>query len=504
MGDVGRVSKSPAIIVFISGLCAAGFLGGAAAKRWHHATLVSAVPAKFPGLRPVRRAGEISLPHSVDTAASLPVPGDPAGYARIALWLLDAKAEEIAKYWESVKNPRPAEFIVDLVFTNWTRLDPRGALAAVAGSNFESYAWQGWACNDPQAALAAATVPDKRDIVAWAIGRYHPDWVRAHYDEIPAELRDRALDGLANQAEAAQPLATLDFLNTRGQFNRGLFQTLIRKDPWSAFDWLKRNAVDPEMFARSGEALADLAGSVAESQPQIIARMADEAPPGGLKRGLEAAAFANLLKSDPLAAMTQARETAAPRVAAERLAAVGLASMENDPATARDLAAKLFTAMPDALSGYTWVISDGGTLGSGDPVAGVSEFVTALLRSDPAALLETAGLRSEKKAFSAVAGRWADSDFNAYSGWTDSQPDEALREMASKVVIDRFTKNRQFREAADWTLERSSPESRAVKDAVVTWHMYRPAEAAVWLQAADIPETVRTEISTMLGKMKTP
>ena len=72
--------------------------------------------------------------------------------------MLDASEEDIATFWElyvredrarSVRN-EGARSIIDLVFIQWTRLNPLAATAAAEGTKFEEFAWWAWGVSRPQ------------------------------------------------------------------------------------------------------------------------------------------------------------------------------------------------------------------------------------------------------------------------------------------------------------------------------------------------------------------
>ena len=417
----------------ILGLGAAGFLSGFAGKRLASSSsaAISGQPAErkssasdiaedSPTLATsakVRAAKPSSL-RSSDTLESLATLDKDSLYSRLALWMMDASEQDIAAYWATVRdNKDRTNDVTDLVFVNWTRLNPRGAIAAVAGTKNEHYAWWAWACHDPQGALAAAIAanPDRVNNVAWGIGEFHGDWLRAHFDQIPESGKFNALSGLGKWDDTDKPEEILEFLKKNGNgFNAGIFGTFIRKDPWAAFDWMQKNtSTITSEYGSSNNAMDMLVKSMGENQPDALQRLAEQTPSGEAKRKMEAVLFANLLKTDPDAALEQATSTQAPRIAAERLAAVGLSFARTDPAKALELTQKLFTIYPDALTGMTTVKTPNHSSGSGSTLHGVQELVDGLMDKNPAKLMEVLPPTSEDS-FHAVASKWAKQDFVAY------------------------------------------------------------------------------------------
>jgi hypothetical protein len=194
------VKKTPFFLIL--GLSGAGLLSGLAARRL---TLEPATAALKPPPVETTTPAAVKTPQSSDSKASKSAP--PLGerrrsvdtletlatldggslYARLADWLMDASEQDIAAYWATYQNGKRTNDLTDLVFLNWTRLNPQAAIAATAGGKDEHYAWWAWACHDPKASLAAAiaTNPDRVNNVTWGIGEFHPEWLRAHFKELP-------------------------------------------------------------------------------------------------------------------------------------------------------------------------------------------------------------------------------------------------------------------------------------------------------------------------------
>ncbi|RYD46108.1 MAG: hypothetical protein EOP85_08080, partial [Verrucomicrobiaceae bacterium] len=156
------------------------------------------------------------IPHrqSEDTIESL-IALDPASsYGRAAAWLADAGEEDIAAYWAAYQGGRRTNDMTDLIFLNWTRVNPRGAIAAMAGSPDEHYAWWAWAAHDPKGALAEAmaTNPDRVNNVTWGLGEFHPEWLRENFDKLPEHARSNAIRGMMKWPDRQDPEGSLDFM----------------------------------------------------------------------------------------------------------------------------------------------------------------------------------------------------------------------------------------------------------------------------------------------------
>ena len=503
----------------ILGLCAVGLLSGFVGKRLTRSGTASAPAqqvspqektvgsdenssaAPTVSSRPIT-AKKSSL-HSTDTLETLATLDNDSLYSRLALWMMDASEQDIAAYWATAKDKknRPNE-ITDLIFINWTRLDPQAAIAAVAGTGNEHYAWWAWAGHDPKGALAAAIAAGSKNInnVAWGIGEFHGDWLREHWDQIPESARGVAIRGMVKWDDTDKPEEILDFLKKNGQgFNQGIFASLIRKDPWAAYDWIQKNGtIASREYGTSGNAMEMLVKSMGELQPDALQRLADQTPSGEAKRNMEAVLFDNLLKTDPAAALEQAKSTQAPRVAVERLAAVGLSLAQTDPDKALEIAQKLFSIYPGALSGMTWIQHPNGSSGSGSSMKGVEELVDGLMDKDPAKVmamlpLPAEGAYSDDNAFSSLAGKWAKQDLVAYTNWVNQQSDPKIRDEAASVVISQLTQQHHYEEAVDWAMSSSKSSKNNLWGIFYQWNLSNPAEAKTWLESADIPDSQKAE-----------
>ncbi len=523
MIEIKPVKKSPFPLIF--GLCAVGFLTGFVSKRLtasSHATesgpaivkrsssrenAGAADDASVPSAGKAKpAAAKLSNLHSTDTLETLAALDADSLYARLALWMMDASEPEIAAYWATVKDKDRKNEITDLIFINWTRLDPQAAIAAVAGTGSEHYAWWAWACHDPKNALAAAIAAntDRVNNVAWGIGEFHGDWLREHWGQIPESARRNAIQGMVKWDDTDKPEEILEFLKKTGNgFNQGIFATLIRKDPWAAYDWIQKNGgTISRQYGSSDNAMDLLVKTMGESQPDALQRLADQTPSGEAKRKMEAVLFENLLKTDPEAALEQAQTTQAPRVAAERLAAVGLSLAQTDPDKALEMTQKLFAAYPGALEGMTWVKTPNSTSGSGGRVKVVEDLVNGLMEKSPAKVLEMVtpaadGSSPHENAFSTLAGKWAQQDLVAYTNWVNQQNDPNIRDQAASVVVSQLTQQKHFEEALDWAMSSEKSKSNLF-NIVYQWNRSNPADAKAWLESADLPDSQKENLKSSI------
>ncbi|MES2440741.1 MAG: hypothetical protein V4584_16865 [Verrucomicrobiota bacterium] len=491
--------------LLLAGVCSAGLLTGLSARR-----LVVGNPAPVPVLSgssppvsgrspattaPARPAlQDIPPQRSADSLESLTAIEGGAPYQRLALWLMDASPRDIAAYWEIYRKGQRTDDLTDLIFLHWTRLDPLSAIAAVAGGDDEKYPWWAWSCHDPRAALAAATAAGSECVghVAWGIGEFHPQWLRLHARELPDFARIIAMDGMVKWHDGENPADSLRFLQENSRSPQpGTLKALARQDPWAAFEWAKQNTVINDPFSDVPQSMQLVLQTLSEERPEDLQRLAAQTPSGELKLQMESALFAHLLKTDPAAALEQARSTIVPRIAAERYAAIGLDTVRTDPALALDLAKNLLTACPDALDHLSTIVFPGGISSHEVTIPGVSEFLTTLLERQPAELLEAAHrlptTSQETGAFSLLSTRWASSDLPGYTAWVDKQTDPTVRETGGALISHSLSASGNFPEAADWAIITPALQDKLLPDILSKWQASDPEAPRRWLDSSRLP-----------------
>ncbi len=510
--------KSPNLI--IAGLCAAGLVTGFAARRLSPAPLpVAAENNSTRNNRPhsdgSRKAASESAPelasfpvrHSNETAESLALIPDDRLYAPLALWLADATEPEIAAFWQTYSQKKDrSNDITDLIFLNWTRLDPQ---AAIFGSSSNQHAWWAWACHDPDAALAEAhaNAPDHINHVALGIGEFHPEWLRVHFNELSQGAKDNALRGMGKWNDGQDPLAAIKFQQKIGySISAGTFKALVRQDPWAALDLVKENKATGKTFGYNFDnPMKIIIDTMAGDRPEDLERLAAQTPSGQLKLQMEAALFDNLLETNPDAALAKAKATTVPRTAAERYAAIGSTLVRSDPEQAFKLAENLFTVCPDALSMMQVVEYPGGSSLSGEAVLEVDDFVKALVTSDPARAVEmTLNLKTARyvqSPFEIVSGHWIERDLPAYANWVNQQTDDKFRARGANLIIDVLRNQRNFAEAADWAMV-SSQETKKwqLRNLFLDWNRNDPQGTTDWLDNVDLPADRKKEFRSSITR----
>ncbi len=500
--------KKPTSVIFL-GLCGAGLLSGMAvrygmeSRRTVESSPISGVEGMAPP--PMTFSATMVRPRSADSLATLLVVGEPASYARLAAWMATAGADDIAAYWEFYRNlGDPSDKITQLVFLNWTRVDPQ---AAISHDTPDRHAWWAWACHDPQAALAAAIAagPDYIPTVARGIGEFQPDWLRRHFDEIPDSARKDALAGMGKWGDVENPMAMVEFSRKFGlKPDFTTLKVLTSKDPWTAFDWVKENE-----SLRYDPFMDQFVAQMAEESPDRLARLASQTPPGTAKRKMETALFQNLLKMDPEAAIAEAKAIQAPRLAAERLAAVGLSLVKSDPERAMEMAESLLTICPDAMmKPYSLSVPGRRTGGGASSVVGVVQLMDSLLSEDPVKLLDmvVAKMTDEENnnsGLESLSDQWLERDMVGYAEWLKRQSAGEVRNRGTQKVIWRLQGMGEYRDAADWAMSMPvGSRNSMINSVTMGWATKDARGASEWLEAADLPEAEKVNLFNGISRVR--
>lgn len=437
---------------------------------------------------------------SSDTLETLLAAPEEGLYGRMALWLMDASPEDIATYWEKRKDKEnQTHEIKDLVMIGWTRVDPRGAIAAVAGQGDEHFAWWAWACHDPDLALQTAIEESSDHLgnVAWGIGEFHPKWLRENFERIPESGRGRALQGLVKWGEVDDAMATLEFLREHNQTPpKDLLRNLARQDPMAAYDWFEENGSALNSYYGSrDDAMNMLIHEIADSHPEVLDQLIAEQPSGERKRAMENAAFSNLLKLDPEAAFRAALAVEAPRVGADRIAQVGLHLVRTDPDRGFEIARDLFERFPKALSTGTVIHYPNGQMSSGGSSQAASRrLLSELAAHDPARTLEMFSQKPGQAPSRIISESWARNDLDGFTDWVFGKNDQGTTDQFVPTISGQLQGLGRFEEAAD-TLMKMSPDlslgddrSSQLYGLAHQWHRNDPDRFQRWVDTAELSQ----------------
>jgi len=473
----------------VCGFCAAGLFSGYGGRSLTCGSCAG-ISGPLVGDRRNAKPKTVGFSPSQDTLETLANLDDKSLYVRLARWMATASRQEIAAYWEIHRRKDPRDHAIsELILINWTRLDPQAAIVSATTTHDGSMAREAWACTDPQAALAAAIAADPEclTLVARAIGKYHPEWLRVHFELFPESVRADLLKG-TNWSDDANPLEALEFLRTNHQrINQEMLGTLIRKDPWSAYAWFRQNRMAlKQCFQLHDWAMDYFAKTMGEWQPEALADIARQTSAGEFKRRMETALFDNLLRTNPQLAIEQAKAETAPRIAAERLAAVGLSLIHSDPAAAIEMVKLLVP-----ICGSPELRLPDGTVSQGSFATGVYQLVDQLVVSKPEEMIALAishgGVSNDGIiGFSNIAQRWAQEDLMVFADWVNQQSDPAVQAAAANEVISRLQYKKQYAAATEWVMSSETSQTRHLESFLRAWREDAPEDALQWLESTNL------------------
>lgn len=492
---------------------ALGFLAGFAAHRQQETPPVVATPD--PSTPPSSKRPDSASP-ALNSAPTQPPPGmrsadtlddllaiDDAEdlYARLALWLLDAPEDEVAAFWDVYGKRRNRDtFTIDLIFSQWTRTNPLGAIEAAKGSGHEGIPWWAWAVHDPDAAIAAVrgASKDMSGFVMRAIGQFHPERAMQVLEENPGFAQWNGIEGIVNGLARTDPEAALAFQRKHGRtHDTNAIEKLTREDPHAALEWLRaqprgEDATSETAFLRTLE----------RETPEMLAELAATTPSGELKRKLESAAFRHLAETNPAEALAQARAAGSPRLAAERLAVIGKGMAESDPGKALEIFQELIKACPDATNRTIWTRYPNGSSGGGGAIEGVQPFIDGLVAADPRAAMDAASrgseattpsLGMESHALTSVARTWVRQDLEGFAGWLEGQPAGPLQDHGAVILTNDLGSRGEYTRALDWSTRMADENSRrsSAQNTFGLWLGNDPGAANEWLRQTELPEDLQ-------------
>lgn len=494
--------KQPTIF---AGCCVIGLLAGFGLRRAFSETSPSVViheTAIIPSNSQENRHAqptitafpEVKTARTTDSLESILTAEPVAGYARIARWLTTAGEQDIEAYWAVFQKGKRDADITDLIFIHWTRLNPQAAIAGAAAAGNGFSAWQAWAANDPKAALTAALAvgEEQAGYVATGIGRYAPEWLREHFDELPESARHNALSELDRWKDTTNPLASLEFSKKTGRIcDEETFRSLVRHDPYAALDWLKENPRYADEHTASGNDFSSVLFSMmAQERPEELEALAARTPPGAAKRQMEQALFDRLLEADPAAALEHARATAetTPLLAAQQLGRIGLKEIATNPEKAFKIAGEILAANPGKIDIVRWIDYPGGTTES-VACGEANTLLTTLFGHDRLKTMDLLAAQPPGENLSTIfqsfAGQWANDDLTGLTNWTLQQTGK-VREAAARQIGGKLAAEGKFLDSIEWAKSSGMDPGNAYYGVLFHWDRADPAAAAAWLESSDL------------------
>lgn len=425
------------------------------------------------------------LPESNDTLDSVRSLGARPAYDRLALWLASASASDIAAYWQSYKLlENKSQDIIDLVFINWTRLDPQAAIASDKGTPFEQTAWWSWACHEPVKALAEAKAkcPERLESVVWGIGEFHSEWLRENFDQIPKDLQRKALQALVKWNHASDPISLLNFLKEQKNYNFGttVLADYAKRDPWAAFDYAKDSKLNYWFTSNMLESLK-------ENHPELLARMAEECDSNEMKSRFRNYAFENLLQENPEAAMKMANENSNPYERGEQQSKIALTLLDTDREQAWTLAADIFSHPSNEMNIDigTGPLSKSFDLDS-------QKLANELIQQDGNRFIEQLAKQKSPQLTDAVS-RWSRNDFPSYEKWFSQQSDEKIINDNSEPMVRHLAQQDNFEDAMNLAIK-CKTQANIDQYTYQQWLQAQPDQARAWFEKTPLPDAQKQNL----------
>ncbi len=433
---------------------------------------------------------EIRSQDTVETLLALP---ERQLYARLALWLLDADETGISTFLERYRQHGGKDHeILPLLYANWTRLNPHGAIHAATEED-RFLVWTAWASHDLQAALV---VGNMSPAIGYAIGAYHPNWMLAHFDQIPTRGRESAISALRFRDPTYPVTLRTVRLAEKWQspeLNSALRTLLADSDPFQG--WFLLNPDNQYDYS----SLEMFMYHLKPSQYGELERISDSLPPGELKRQLDFKAMQLLARVDPDAALSKARANEVPRIKAQLMAIAGKAFIYSDPKKALQIADELFAASPGLFALPKIDLPNGkGDWIQQEHLSEVHDFLSGVSHQDPQALMETFLARDPDllatKTLESLSYTWARQTPEPFAKWLNAQTDPRIREPGTRSLVAHLAEQEQYPEALDWAVSLPGPTDNSTNAVFQKWRKFDQTAALEWLDAANIPDDRKAKL----------
>ncbi|YCM43099.1 hypothetical protein V2O64_17465 [Verrucomicrobiaceae bacterium 227] len=437
-------------------------------------------------------------------------------YDRLALWLLDASASEIQEFWAASSGRDDFDRdLLELIFVNWTRLDPASAFAAVEGTRFARYPWMGWACHEPEKALHEVLAlwkenGDKENryavySVLGSLGKYQSTWLRKNIDQVPEGwMREDALASFSRSAGSENARETVEFLQSQG-YPLGIanLTALAKESPVEAYQLAlecEESPMGENLFRGYREQVIE---SLSSDNPAALAALARLVTPPDLKLRVQRKQFEALLKIDPEAAEEQMKKMPESWAKEDLLAIIAKHSLEAQAEKSIELVAALFSKEEDPLHRSSRIRVEGGGSGSGGTNFLLEEVVHEIIAKDPRALMTRVLAELGDQPASQVPGglqsfgnAWAAANLPEFAEWVSEQDQPALYQYGAEVVSSRLREKFQFRESLEWIqsiqVDESGGKADQLANIYLEWRKQDAEAAQTWKAAAHLDEATRT------------
>ena len=403
----------------------------------------------------------LSTIKSTDTVATLSKLPASELYDRLALWLLDASPSDMQEFWNEYSlREDHTNNLNDLVFINWTHIDPEAAIAAANGTDFARYPWWAWACNEPQKALTEVLArhgePGNRDRIGevmLGLGEFHPAWLREHIDELPEEwMRDHALMGYTKWPDSENPRESIEFLRKRGlKVDQESLTSFALESPLAAYE-LALELQDENGPNHGNKLTEQLIDSLARQDPALLDHLLDHAKSPQRKLEIQRKQFEGLLKIDPEAAHDRVQNMPDSWARQDLLAIMAKHYALTDPQKTLQYAAEIFHSKRNPTSRSSLVFHRDGATGLGNFSKEIIQLRDDLLKSHPKEFIEALLPKGDGKGgqYQSIASEWARIDLPALAEWTSGQEDPRVYRASAREVVYGLIGNKHFEEAMEW------------------------------------------------------
>lgn len=436
----------------------------------------------------------MSSQQSADTAMALHALPTGALYDRMALFLLEAKAEDFPAFYEEFqKRSDRSHDLNELLFIAWTRVDPEAAITASRGTDDFKYAYWAWACHDPGAALAAALARNEGMMnVTRGIGEFHPTWLKEHWNLIPEDQRRNAIEGLAKWPDSETPEITLRLLAKMGlssyfNLSEETILALTRQDPAHAYDVIKELLGDPGSYG-SRKMIDSFIASLSRYEPELLGEIAAVTKSPVYKNEIQLAQFKSLLRENSEAAKAIIEST--PKGWLKEDFAIMYANhlLSADPERGFEYAVNFLKNEFTTSERFTEIKWERITVRNGTSDAGSGELINSLIRRDAPALLN--GLLPDSpsngggEALRTASEGWASQDFEAYVNWLGGHQDNsAIYEGGVSTIVNVLKNQGEFEAGMEWMESISRGEEKTnfqMSDLYRNWVSSNPEAATAW------------------------
>lgn len=419
--------------------------------------------------------------------------GIPAGVRRTAeavLWLERATPEEIAQWWPELAVEKPLDHgLMDLVMVRWMELAPLAALNKVGGTAQEYRAWWAWGKVAPEEAVRQAKAFKSGHLWRVLQGAGEGDPVTAirlvqenpAFDYPAVEYAIKA--GLKNMGWRE----SLDYL-----YDAGTLRRWASYDAGRAFDWAleHQERIDPVTWTKLVEHLN-------VSDPAKLAGVLERLPSGETRQNLMLAQAGWMAVRDLSAALLLADGADSPVLRNRMLARIGAQLVTGAPERSLALFREVVEAGGEP-SGLRVVRPDGESW-SRSGTDEVETWMAALLRHDPAAVMEIVRSAGDARLEEPARSAWMAADYAGYTAAVSELHGEArdreiaavMRHLASRLAARPGAGG--YSEALAWAAEISDPavRDRSSRELIEAWMGRDAQEAAAFLEDGGASEEQR-------------